>query len=85
VRIEQEDLFKADLNKADVVTLYLLPTMNKKLLPQLEKLKPGSRVVAHHFPIPGVKPDKEIQVESSEDGEKHTIYLWTAPLKKPPP
>ena len=40
-RIEHKDIFTVDLSKANVVTLYLLPSLNVKLIPQLEKLKPG--------------------------------------------
>src|SRR5262245_35998076 len=41
VRIEQGDLFKVDLSPATVVTLYLLPELNARLVPQLEKLQNG--------------------------------------------
>jgi outer membrane protein assembly factor BamB len=82
VTIEKKDLFTADLSGADVITLYLTPRMNARLLPQLEKLRAGSRIVSHEFPIPGVRPDQEVTVKSSEHGVKHTIYLWTTPLKK---
>jgi SAM-dependent methyltransferase len=81
VTIEQKDIFKVDLSKADVVTLYLLPDLNVKLLPQLRKLKPGARVVSHEWGIRGVKPAKLINVKSKEDKEEHLIYLWVAPLK----
>lgn len=83
VRIEHEDVFTLDLSKASVVTLYLLPELNVKLIPQLEKLKPGSRIVSHDFDMKGVKPDKIIKVNSSDgDWDEHTVYLWTTPLKK---
>jgi outer membrane protein assembly factor BamB len=82
VTIERKDLFTVDLGGADVIALYLLPRLNARLLPQLEKLKAGSRIVSHAFPIPGVRPDQELTVRSMEDGVKHTIYLWTTPLKK---
>jgi ribosomal protein L11 methylase PrmA len=85
VRIDEGDLFKVDLTAADVVALYLLPSMNEKLIPQLEKMKPGSRVVAHALPIPGVTPDKVVSVVSTEDGLERKLYLWTIPLKKIPP
>jgi ribosomal protein L11 methylase PrmA len=81
VTIEQKDIFTLDLTKANVITLYLLPSLNVKLIPQLEKLKPGSRIVSHDFAMRGVKPDKVIEV-NSENGADHTIYFWTAPLKK---
>lgn len=83
VKIEQRNIFKLDLSKANVITLYLLPSLNVKLIPQLEKLKPGSRIVSHDFDMKGVKPDKVIRFTDKEK-DRHTIYLWTAPLKKRP-
>ena len=79
--IEQKDIFTLDLSKANVVTLYLLPSLNVKLIPQLEKLKPGSRIVSHDFDMRGVTPDKVVTVDG-DGGYGHTVYLWTAPLKK---
>ena len=80
--IEQKDIFTLDLSKANVVTLYLLSSLNVKLIPQLEKLKPGCRIVSHDFDMEGVKPDKVVEFKEKEDGASHTIYLWTTPLKK---
>ena len=82
VTIEQKDIFTLDLSEADVVTLYLLPSLNERLIPQLEKLRPGSRIVSHDFRMKGVKPDKVVRLTSTEDNSKHKIYLWTTPLKK---
>ncbi len=76
VRIEREDVFTLDLSEANVITLYLLPSLNVKLIPQLEKLKPGSRIVSHDFGMRGVTPDEVVDLDG------HTIYLWTTPLKK---
>jgi predicted RNA methylase len=81
VTIEQKDIFTLDLSKANVITLYLLPSLNVKLIPQLEKLKPGSRIVSHDFDMKGVKPDKVVECEVPE-GRTHKVYLWTTPLKK---
>jgi len=81
ISFEEKDIFTLDLSKATVVTLYLLPDLNVKLVPQLEKLKPGSRIVSHAFNMKGYKPEKEITVKTKEDRE-HTVYLWTTPLKK---
>src|SRR6185295_9742434 len=36
----QENLFETDLNKATVISSYLLPTMNLKLRPKILALKP---------------------------------------------
>lgn len=82
VKIEQQDIFELDLSPANVITLYLLPSLNVKLIPQLEKLKPGSRIVSHDFDMRGVKPDKVVNFTSEENGGQHTIYVWTTPLKK---
>ncbi len=83
VTIQQKDIFTLDLSNVNVVTLYLLPSLNVKLIPQLEKLKPGSRIVSHDFDMRGVKPDQTVEVTSS-NGAQHTVYLWTTPLKKEP-
>ncbi|OHB76684.1 MAG: hypothetical protein A2Z25_13850 [Planctomycetes bacterium RBG_16_55_9] len=85
VHIEQEDIFTLDLSQANVITLYLLPSLNVKLIPQLEKLKPGSRIVSHDFSMRGVKPEKMIEMYSEEDNREHTIYMWRAPLNKTTP
>jgi len=82
VRIEQEDIFTLDLSEANVITLYLLPSLNVKLIPQLEKLKPGSRIVSHDFDMRGVTPDKIVKINSDNEYSEHTVYLWTTPLKK---
>ena len=82
VTIEHKDLFSADLSKADVVMLYLLPAQLEKLVPQLLKMKPGTRVVSHQFEIPGYQADLMVKPESTDDGIKHSLYVWTSPLKK---
>ena len=82
VTVEEQDIFTLDLSRASVVTLYLLPALNVKLIPQLEKLKPGSRIVSHDFDMRGIKPDKKIDFTTKDDNRSHTLYLWTTPLKK---
>ena len=82
VTIEQKDIFTLDLSPANIITLYLLPSLNVKLIPQLEKLKPGSRIVSHDFDMKGVKPDKVVSLVISHDQSSHKIYFWTTPLNK---
>jgi SAM-dependent methyltransferase len=85
VKIERKDIFKLDISDANVITLYLLPTLNVKLVPQLKKLKPGSRIVSHAFDMRGYKPDKrETVTVKDDDGNERPfdIYLWTIPLKE---
>ena len=82
VTIRQADIFGLDLSPASVVTLYLLPELNVKLIPQLEKLNPGSRIVSHDFRMKGVKKRASLRLDSEEDHLEHKIFLWTAPLEK---
>ena len=84
VRIERKDIFTVDFSEATVVSIYLLPWMNKKLIPQLQKMKPGTRIVAHDYSIEGYPPDKTITMTSKQDAVEHYIYLWTLPLKPGP-
>lgn len=83
VKIEQRDIFTVDVSPATVVCLYLLPNLNAKLVPQLQKMKPGSRVVTHDFRIPGYKHVKEVRVDAGEGfAREHTVYLYIIPLQK---
>jgi tRNA G37 N-methylase Trm5 len=81
VTIKQADVFELDLSKADVITLYLLPQLNVKLIPQLDKLKPGSRIVSHDFNMEGVRPKREVAF-TPQGGREHRVYLWVTPLEK---
>ncbi len=85
VRIEEADILEVDLSGVTVVTLFVGTTLNAKLVPRLEKMKTGSRVVSHVFPIPGVKPEKVLKVTSSEDDVERSVYLYTLPLTKEQP
>lgn len=76
VRIDQQDLFQVDLSAATVVTLYLSTAYNARLLPQLDKLRPGARIVCHQFVLPGRKPRQVVDVKSSQDGRLHTLCLY---------
>ncbi len=77
VTIEQHDIFTLDLSAGPtIVTLYLLPRLNAKLLPQLRKLPPGARVVSVAHRMADIKPDEQIVVDT-ELGE-FDVYLWKA-------
>lgn len=80
VTIEHKDIFTLDLSPASVVTLYLLPKLNVRLIPQLEKLKPGSRIVSHDFDMEGVEPVQHVTLRPTPDSEQHSIFLWRTPL-----
>ena len=68
-----QDLFTSDFKDATVVTLYLLPSLNEKLMPKLKaELKPGTRIVSHAFDMGPNWP-----AEKTEQVEGKTIYYWT--------
>ena len=79
VEFRLQDLFEADISKATVVTLYLLPDINLKLRPKLMKdLRAGTRIVSHSFDMGDWKPEKDVQIEWRR------IYFWTIPAKGTP-
>ena len=87
VRFEENDLFKADIKDATVVTLFLLSSVNLKLRPRLQaELKPGTRVVSNTFDMGDWKAEKEVQVGESTgeewSGLSKRLFLWTIPAKK---
>jgi ribosomal protein L11 methylase PrmA len=81
VTIEQEDIFTVDLRPATAILLYVLPSMNVKLIPQFSKMRPGSRIVAHDYGIDGIQADQVLEFTSEEDNARHTIFVYTTPLK----
>ena len=73
VVFRNQDLFDADLSQATVVTLFLLQGLNLKLLPKLQReLRPGARVVSHHFDMGDAWPP-----DLTQDVDGLTIYMWT--------
>ncbi len=77
ITFKQGDVLKLkpeDFKDVDVVTLYLLPEVNLRLRPVLQKgLKPGARIVSHDFDMGDWEPDKKIEVQADRT---HTVYLW---------
>lgn len=73
VTFKVQDLFEADVSQATVVTLYLLPSVNQSLRPQLWKqLKVGTRIVSHSFDMGDAwPPEKTVRVAGK------TLYYWT--------
>jgi SAM-dependent methyltransferase len=80
VRVLWEDLFEADVSKAQVLTLYLTPESLRLIKPKLERsLPPGARVVSHDYRIHGWFPSVAEDVFSPTDGKLHRIYLYRHP------
>jgi SAM-dependent methyltransferase len=77
ITFHEQDLFKTDVSKATVVTLYLLPELNERLKPTLLKtLKPGTPVVSHDFAMGDWQPEKTVEVSLTR---VHRAYLWRIP------
>jgi cyclopropane fatty-acyl-phospholipid synthase-like methyltransferase len=73
----EEDLFTADISKATVVTLYLSPSVNKRLEDKLKReLRPGTRIVSHQFGIGSWIPKETIRAANGND-----LFLWTVPRR----
>ncbi len=78
---EQKDFFDLVLSHVTVVTLYLFPELNVALIPKLEKMRPGSRVVTHDYGIEGIDPDVTAYIHR-KDGRSYNIYLYTTPFRQ---
>ncbi len=78
VKVYHGNFFEYDLSDADVITLYLLTSVNERLRPKLEReLRPGTRVVSHDFEVPGWRP---IIIEDLyEEWRSHKLYLYKIP------
>src|SRR5471032_2237710 len=71
----KHDLFKFDIARASVVTMYLLPSVNMKLRSRLlNELKPGTRIVSHDFDLGDWQPDQKSTVRKN-------VFLWIVPAK----
>ncbi|HEX4857604.1 MAG TPA: class I SAM-dependent methyltransferase, partial [Usitatibacteraceae bacterium] len=85
VEFRDEDLFKTDLSRASVITMYLLPDVNLLLRPKLLDLKPGTRIVSHDWDMGDWQPDAPLTVPAPEKtlGLERTsrVMLWTVPAR----
>jgi precorrin-6B methylase 2 len=74
------DLFQADLSKATVITMFLLPEINLKLRPYLLELKPGTRIVSNTFTMGEWEPDYEVNTEENWNSW-NTALMWIIPAR----
>ena len=82
VDVRASDLFSADLSEADVVTLYLSPAMNRRLVDQLLDMRPGARIISYKFDIPGIKHQSVVSLPPTNgEHEDNIVYLWVTPLE----
>jgi SAM-dependent methyltransferase len=72
-QIVHGDIFVTDFTPATVLTMYLLPSLNMRLRPQILAMRPGTRVVAHAFNMEDWEPDE------SSDVDGRRVYFWVVP------
>jgi hypothetical protein len=75
----QGDLFEADLSRATVITLFLLPDINEQLKPKLLELEPGTRIASNTFDMGDWEPDA--RSTSSPCTSWCTALAWVVPAK----
>jgi hypothetical protein len=76
VEFRVQNLFETDISPADVLTMYLLSTVNLQLKPRLlSDLRPGTRIVSHAFDLGDWQPD----ASDSVDGRQ--VFFWVVPAK----
>ena len=73
------DLFETDFSQAQVITMFLLPSINLKLRPKILNLRPGTRIVSNTFDMEDWKPDEDATVENCTNW--CTAHLWIVPAK----
>jgi precorrin-6B methylase 2 len=77
---EKADLFESDFSKAQVITMFLLPSINMKLRPKLLDLKPGTRIVSNSFTMEDWEAD-QTETISGDCSNWCTALLWIVPAK----
>ncbi len=75
------DLFETDLSKANVITMFLLPSINMKLRPTILDLRPGTRIVANTFTMEDWQADETATVTDGCSSSWCTALLWIVPAK----
>ena len=77
---EKADLFETDFSKADVVTMFLLPSIKMRLRPTILKMKPGTRIVANTFTMEDWEADETAQA-TKDCVSWCTALLWIVPAQ----
>jgi protein-L-isoaspartate O-methyltransferase len=83
---EQGDVLAANIARASVITVYLLPELMGRLQPRfVDELTPGTRIVSHSFTMAGWPPDRREMVRIDRrhpgQGDDSTLYLWIVPAE----
>lgn len=76
---QEADLFESDFSKAQVITMFLLPSINERLRPRLLELKPGTRIVSNSFGMGDWPVDEMVTIDNCSAW--CTAMLWVVPAK----
>lgn len=79
-KFAQGDMYAADISKATVLALFLLPSNLEKLAPKFLDLPPGTRIVANSFWVPNWTPDDTVTLETGCENWC-TSHLMIIPAK----
>jgi SAM-dependent methyltransferase len=74
----EADIFKSDLSRATVITMFLLTELNLRLRPTILSLKPGTRIVSNTFRMGEWEPDQTLELGCDT---YCTAYLWIVPAR----
>jgi hypothetical protein len=76
------DLFESDFSQAQVITIFLLPSINLKLRPKILDLKPGTRIVSNTFDMEDWEPDENAEISPTDGCTSYCkAHLWIVPAK----
>jgi SAM-dependent methyltransferase len=85
VEFREQDLFRTDLARASVITMYLLPAVNLQLRPRLLALAPGTRIVSHDWDMGDWAPERTVVIDVPDKPigrEKQSrVHLWIVPAQ----
>lgn len=76
VRMIHGDIFKEDFSSATVLTLYLGEALNRRLVPTILKMRPGTRVVSNSFDMGEWEPERTVRVP-----DQNPLFLWIVPAR----
>src|SRR6187397_1718741 len=77
-RFERGDMYEADISKASVMALFLLPSNLLQLRPKFLALAPGSRIVSNTFLIADWTPDVSERIDACEMWCEAHLYIVPA-------
>lgn len=76
----EADLFEYDMSKATVITMFLLPEINRQLKPKLLDLRPGTRIITNSFSMQDWPFDRMEEIDD-QTINWNTAFMWIVPAR----